>query len=169
MLFPSHDLQAVLQIDLVDALRRWIKSVATLPSGPMEDGVAIVAATNQPEQRFGGGKMYFKLSAIAPNLRHPQSPFPQVLPKRPVDRTNRRAKGGSSTIGLSGHKRKAEVGKAVGALLLKTRERARFRNPPLSTTTQNWHNAIAMRHSCYMGAYSGGLCLSLDRLQIIML
>ena len=52
MLFLLHDLQAVLQIDLVDALRRWIKSVGALPCRPMEDSVTVVTATNQPEQRL---------------------------------------------------------------------------------------------------------------------
>jgi hypothetical protein len=64
-------------------LRRWIKSVATFPCGPMEDRVAIVAATNQPEQRFGGGKMDFKFAAVAGNRR-------PSLPRIPWDIGTRR-------------------------------------------------------------------------------
>jgi hypothetical protein len=41
----------------------------------MEDSVAIVAATNQSKERFGGCKMNFKFAAFARNNSHQLSRF----------------------------------------------------------------------------------------------
>jgi|TARA_B100001105_G_scaffold172958_1_gene139367 hypothetical protein len=70
ILFSLNNLQAIRQINLVDALKCWIKSTTIFPSGPMKDGVAIVAAADQSEKRFGGGKMNLKFATVARDDRH---------------------------------------------------------------------------------------------------
>ena len=41
----------------------------------MKNGITIVAATDQPEQRLRGGKMDLKFAAVARNYRHRTSLF----------------------------------------------------------------------------------------------
>ena len=41
----------------------------------MKDGIAIVAATDQSEKRFSGGKMSLKLATVARDNRHSRPLF----------------------------------------------------------------------------------------------